>query len=197
MRLNQKFYNQPTLKIARQLLGKFLVKKESAGGQSHFLVGRIIETEAYVGPKDLASHASRGRTPRTKIMFGEPGYWYVYLIYGMYYCLNVVTEHKNYPAAVLIRSVEPVSGFKESIKTDGPGKLCRGFKIDKQLNGSPAFGTQAKLWIEDRGLEIKSNRIKKSPRIGVDYAGEYKGKLWRFCIKKTKYPPSPWTKVQG
>jgi DNA-3-methyladenine glycosylase len=99
MRLKQKFYNQPTLKVAQQLLGKFLIRKID----NKKLVSKIIETEAYVGPNDLASHASRGRTKRTEIMFGQPGYWYIYLIYGIYYCLNIVTEYKNCPAVVLIR----------------------------------------------------------------------------------------------
>jgi len=178
MRLNQQFYNQPTVKVAKALLGKFLVHKVNG----KILVGKIIETEAYVGPKDLASHASRGKTKRTEIMFGEAGYWYVYLIYGMYYCLNIVTEHKNYPAAVLIRKVEPVSGLKEKIKTDGPGKLCRAFIIDKNLNGMSSFEKKSKLWIEDRGEIIKPDKIKKAPRVGVDYAGEYKNKLWRFKL---------------
>jgi DNA-3-methyladenine glycosylase len=178
MKLPHNFYNQSTIKIARQLLGKFLISKV----KGKKIVGMITETEAYVGPNDKASHASRGKTPRTEIMFGEPGYWYIYLIYGMYYCLNIVTEHKNYPAAVLIRAVKPVSGLKPEIKTDGPGKLCKAFKIDKNLNGKTAFDKKTNLWIEDRGLKIKSSQIKKSPRIGVDYAKEYKDKLWRFYI---------------
>ena len=177
-RLTQQFYNQKTIAVAQQLLGKFLIY--NAGNKK--IIGEITETEAYIGPNDLASHASKGKTARTEIMFGPPGFWYVYLIYGMYYCLNIVTEHKNYPAAVLIRAVESVSGFKPNAKTDGPGKLCKAFKIDKNLNGKPAFGKNAKLWIEDRGIKIKPSQIKKSPRIGVDYAGVYKDKLWRFRI---------------
>jgi DNA-3-methyladenine glycosylase len=101
----------------------------------------------------------------------------------MYYCLNIVTERKNYPAAVLIRAIKPINGIGQKIKTDGPGKLCRALKIDKILNNQPAFGSKTKLWIEDRGIKIPSNQIKKSPRIGVDYAGEYKDKLWRFYLK--------------
>lgn len=178
MRLKQSFYNQPTLKLAQQLLGKFLIRE--VGNKK--IIGQITETEAYLGPNDLASHASRGRTPRTEIMFGDPGFWYIYLIYGMYYCLNIVTEHKNCPAAILIRSVKPISGLKPNLKTDGPGKLCRAFKIDKVLNSSPAFGPKSKLWIEDRGIKIKPSQIKKTPRVGVDYAGKYKDKLWRFKI---------------
>lgn len=180
MRLNQKFYNQSTLKIAQQLLGKFLIRK--IGNKK--IVGKIIETEAYVGPKDLASHASKGRTPRTEIMFGPPGFWYIYLIYGMYYCLNIVTQRRDYPAAVLIRAVEPISGLKPKIKTDGPGKLCQAFKIDKTLNNTPAFTQSTKLWIEDQGEIMLPGQIKKAPRIGVDYAGVYKNKLWRFYYSK-------------
>ncbi|MFA6410878.1 MAG: DNA-3-methyladenine glycosylase [Candidatus Buchananbacteria bacterium] len=176
MRLPQQFYNQPTLKVAQQLLGKFLVHK--IGKKT--IISLITETEAYVGPKDKASHASRGKTPRTEIMFGQPGFWYIYLIYGMYYCLNVVTEKNDYPAAVLIRAVK-LQPENNKLKTDGPGKLCRALKIDKKLNGQPAFG-KTSLWIEDNGLKIKPSQIKKAPRIGVDYAKEYKDKLWRFYL---------------
>jgi len=178
MRLNQKFYNQSTLKVARLLLGRFVIRK--IGQQK--IIGLITETEAYIGPNDLASHASRGRTKRTEIMFGPAGFWYVYLVYGMHYCLNIVTEHKNYPAAVLIRAVEPSKGLTDKVKTNGPGKLCRAFKIDKNFNAHPAFGRHNQLWIENQGEKIKLSQIKKSPRIGVDYAGEYKNKLWRFHL---------------
>ncbi|MFA6255482.1 MAG: DNA-3-methyladenine glycosylase [Patescibacteria group bacterium] len=178
MRLNQSFYNQPTRKVASQLLGKFLIRK--IGNKK--IIGEITEVENYIGPNDLASHASRGRTKRTELMFGQGGFWYIYLIYGMYYCLNIVTEHKNYPAAVLLRAVKPISGLGSKMKTDGPGKLCRAFKIDKSLNGKPAFGKNCQLWIEDRGVKILPRQIKKSTRIGVDYAGKYKDKLWRFYI---------------
>src|SRR3989338_1308116 len=183
MRLKKEFYRQPTLKLSQQLLGKFLVRK--IGRKK--IVGKIVETESYIGPNDLASHASRGKTPRTQIMFGDGGFWYIYLGYGMYYCLNIVTEHKNYPAAVLIRAVEPVAGLKSDTKTKGPGKVCRAFKIDKNLNGTRAFGNKARLWIEDRGIKLKPNQIKKTTRIGVDYAGEYKNKLWRFYIKDNPF----------
>lgn len=181
MRLPPSFYLQPTLKLSRQLLGKFLVKKTSRGR----LVGKITEVEAYVGSDDLASHASRGQTKRNAVMFGPGGYWYVYLIYGRYYCLNIVTESTGYPAAILIRAVEPVSGLLPKIKTDGPGKLCRSFGITGAFNQAPAFGSNAKLWIEDRGVIIKSHQIKTSPRIGVDYAKTYKNKPWRLYLKKS------------
>ena len=186
--LPQKFYNQPTLQVARQLLGKYLVRQ--IGGQK--IKGIITETEAYVGPQDLASHASRGRTPRTAIMFGPPGYWYVYLIYGMYYCLNVVTEKQNYPAAVLIRALKPVSGIETMARhrpnknfaqlTNGPGKLCQALCIDKDFNGQPAFGSTS-LYIEDNSLILSPSQIKTAPRVGVDYAGEYKNKSWRFIAQ--------------
>lgn len=133
----------------------------------------ITEVEAYVGPKDKASHASRGKTERTRVMFGRPGYWYVYLIYGLYYCLNIVTEKEGYPAAILIRSVE---------KVKGPGRLCRKFKIDTTFNQKPA-SRKTGLWIEDRGVIVRPGSISGGKRIGVEYAGKWKEKPWRFYFK--------------
>lgn len=182
-KLNRSFYLQPTLKVAQELLGKFLVHRI---GQKK-IVGRITETEAYTGPKDKASHASRGRTSRTELMFGTAGFAYVYLIYGMYCCFNVVTERRNYPAAVLIRAIQPVTTgengyFRLHEKIiNGPGKVCRYLKIDKNLNGIDLTGNV--LWIEDLGEKIKKSKIGKAKRIGIDYAGEYKDKLWRFFLK--------------
>lgn len=168
-RLDRTFFERKTLVVARNLIGKLLVRKIG----STLYRGRITETEAYCGPKDLASHASKGATPRTKVMFGPAGYSYVYLIYGMYYCLNVVTEKAGYPAAVLIR------GVMLEKHHDGPGKLCRELKIDKKLNEIDMTKSK-ELWFEEDGA--KAGRIKKTPRIGVDYAGEYKDKLWRFVL---------------
>lgn len=182
MVLKKSFYNQNTLKVARDLLGCFLVRKFSDGKISKFI---IIETEAYCGPNDLASHASRGKTQRSEVMFGEAGMIYIYLVYGMYYMLNIVTEKKDYPAAVLIRAVESDSknsGF-ENAKLNGPGKLCRILKIDKSFNGLSIYNKKNGLWIE-RGRLKKTSQIKKTPRIGVDYAGEYKDKPWRFVLEK-------------
>ncbi|MDO8668707.1 MAG: DNA-3-methyladenine glycosylase [Candidatus Buchananbacteria bacterium] len=176
-KLPQNFYQSDTLKVARELLGKYLIRKIG----SKKIIGQIIETEAYCGPNDLASHASCGRTARTEIMFGPAGYLYVYMIYGMYYCLNIVTEEKDNPSAVLIRAVKPVAGLDSKIKTDGPGKLCRAFKIDKKQNNTKVFGKEAEIWIED--WQEKTNKIKSSPRIGVDYAQEYRDKPWRFYIE--------------
>ena len=188
MKLPRKFFEKKTLRVAKELLGCFLIRR--IGRRK--IVARIIETEAYCGPKDLANHASKGRTPRTEIMFGQAGYAYVYLIYGMYYCFNVVTERVNYPAAVLIRGME-INGQK----IIGPGKVCRELEIDKKLNGLDLIKSQ-KLWIENRRLmnqnlesKIEDRRAKANqqkfniislPRVGVDYAGEYKNKPWRFGI---------------
>ncbi len=176
-RLSRNFFVRPTLIVARELLGKILIRKigptspRLRRASRKIIRAMITETEAYCGPRDLASHASKGRTKRTEIMFGPPGHAYVYLIYGMYYCLNIVTEAENYPAAVLIRAVDAVG-------VNGPGKLCRFLKIDKTLNGEDTIKSR-RLWIED-GKELKPRQIGRAKRIGVDYAGPYKDKLWRF-----------------
>ena len=167
------FYARPTLPVARSLLGKYLVRETSAGLRA----GRIIEVEAYAGFHDRASHASRGRTKRAEVMFGPPGLAYVYLIYGMYHCLNVVTDRAEFPAAVLIRAVEGEAGL-----IDGPGRVCRSLTIDRELNYHDLTSGKA-LWIEDRGGRIRPAQIEASPRIGVDYAGAWAAKPWRFRLK--------------
>ncbi|MDO8492344.1 MAG: DNA-3-methyladenine glycosylase [bacterium] len=176
-RLTRAFFNRPTLTVAKELLGKFLVRK--IGRKT--ITAMITETEAYCGPNDLASHASRGKTPRTEIMFGPPGHAYIYLIYGMYHCFNIVTEKENYPAAVLIRAVAPTYR-RGNGPVNGPGKLCRYFQIDKSLNNEDLTENK-RLWVEDCKTKIKPNQIRRLPRIGVGYAGSYKDKLWRFFIK--------------
>jgi DNA-3-methyladenine glycosylase len=184
-KLPRSFYSGSTLQVASDLLGKVLVREFD----DRRLAGKIVETEAYVGPHDLACHASKGHTPRTSIMFGPAGYAYVYMIYGFYFCLNVVTERKGHPAAVLIRGVEPLEGLdimrqlrnnpdRDTNVASGPGKLCMAMSIDKRLNGEDLLGRT--LWIEDRKLE--TGTILTSPRVGVDYAGEYKDKPWRFYL---------------
>lgn len=214
-RLSRTFFNRPTLRVARELLGKFLVRRigqkillatcpaqNRKGSQRDIvLYGMITETEAYCGPNDLASHASRGRTPRTEVMFGPPGHAYVYLIYGMYHCLNVVTEKEGYPAAVLIRgaiifdelngparqnfSTSAKGALAESMSKNlgGPGKLCRYFQIDRDLNKED-LTTSENLWFEDRGIKIQPGQIKCLPRIGINYAGAYKNKPWRFVLRR-------------
>ncbi|MGH7766191.1 MAG: DNA-3-methyladenine glycosylase [Candidatus Binatia bacterium] len=193
MKIARSFYEQPTVQVARQLLGKYLVRKHAEGTA----VGRIVETEAYVGPKDLACHASRGRTARTEVMFGPAGYAYVYFIYGMYYCLNIVTEAMDHPSAVLIRALEPVEGI-DVMKTrrhadvlrnlaSGPGKLCQALAIDKALNRADVCGSA--LYVEDRG--DPAPKILATLRIGVDYAGKWKDKPWRFLIRGNEFVSKP------
>lgn len=179
-KLPREFYDRPTLTVARELIGTHLVRAH----QGKRLVGRIVETEAYQGPHDLAAHSSRGLTPRTATMFGQPGYAYVYLIYGFWHCLNVVTRAAGTPHAVLIRAIEPVTNIDD--KTWGPGLLCRACHIDRALNGADLLGEG--LWIE-RSVEIprKRPRIARSPRIGVDYAEEWAFKPWRFYDRDSPY----------
>ncbi len=171
------FFNRPTLTVARGLLGKVLIRKI---GKKEIAV-KITEAEAYIGPRDRASHASRGRTKRTEPMFGASGTVYVYLIYGMYHCLNIVTESEGFPAAVLIRAAVPLDGKTDEKETNGPGKLCRFLKIGKKFNGTNIFKSE-NLQLENRGFKICASKIKKGRRIGVDYAGSWAKKPWRFYL---------------
>ena len=168
MRLNRKFFNRNTVDVAKELLGKYLIRKVNG----KIIKAKIIETEAYCGTRDLACHASKGSTPRTKVMFGPAGFTYIYLIYGMYHCLNIVTEKEGYPAAVLIRGVGNIIG---------PGKVCRELKIDRGLNNIDITKSK-EIWIENLDDQIDPRQIKKGKRIGVDYAGKWKDKLWRFYL---------------
>jgi DNA-3-methyladenine glycosylase len=171
--LSRRFFNRPTLVVARSLIGKYLVRENGHGT----VAGRIVEVEAYVGSQDMACHASKGRTARTEVLFGPPGISYVYLIYGMYHMLNVVTERTEFPAAVLIRAIE-VDG--ELI--DGPGKLCRVLEIDRSLNRLDLTHERS-LWFEDRGTRVSGKQVGTFPRIGVDYAGVWAKKPWRFRLR--------------
>jgi DNA-3-methyladenine glycosylase len=146
-------------------------------------VGRIVETEAYMGPKDLAAHSARGRTARTEVMFGEPGHAYVYFIYGFWYCLNIVTAAAGVPHAVLLRGLEPVSGITD--KSWGPGLLCRAMNIDRRLNGADLLGDV--LWLERPAVNAKRPRITRTTRIGVDYAGDWAKRPWRFFDSASPY----------
>lgn len=173
--LPRAYFQRPTLQVARGLLGKYLVRKNG----SKTLTGRIIEVEAYIGPEDRACHASRGRTARTDVMFGPAGVAYVYLVYGMHHCFNIVTERVGYPSAVLVRAVENADTLA---LIDGPGRVCRFLVIDRTLNRSDLTMGE-RLWVEDRGERISASTIAAYPRIGVDYAGTWATKPWRFRLK--------------
>lgn len=170
--LPEAFYNRPTLSVAEKLLGKFLVR-EAAGVQTAL---QIREVEAYDGHLDRASHAYRGKTKRTSVMFGPAGVWYVYLVYGMHWMLNVVTGPREYPAAILIRAAG---------ECRGPGKLTKNLGVDGNFNEKPAV-QKTGLWIEDRGL-APNMKIQRTPRIGVAYAGrEWAKKPYRFLLSPGK-----------
>jgi DNA-3-methyladenine glycosylase len=172
LKLSREYYAGRTLHVARDLIGKHLVHADG----NILRIGRIVETEAYRGPEDLAAHSSRGRTQRTEVMFGPPGHAYVYLIYGFWNCLNVVTAAEGVPHAVLLRALEPVAGITD--KTWGPGLLCRAMNIDRSLNGEDLCGDR--LWIERSPGEQPRPRITRATRIGVDYAGDWAARPWRF-----------------
>jgi len=175
--LLQKFFNRGAPIVARELLGKYLIVRRN-GKEKAFM---ITETEAYDGLHDKASHASRGKTPRNAPMFGGAGRFYVYLCYGMYWMLNVVTGEKGYPAAVLIRGVKGGKGIKGERGITGPGRLTKMLCIDKRFNNKMA-NKKTGLWFEDRGACISLRQIEKTPRIGVPYAGEWVRKPYRFFI---------------
>ncbi|HEY6643120.1 DNA-3-methyladenine glycosylase [Povalibacter sp.] len=179
-KLPRSFYAHETLTVAKELLGLHLVRVGAEGRQ----VGRIVEVEAYKGPHDLAAHSARGRTQRTEVMFGPPGHAYVYLIYGFWNCLNVVTAAHGVPHAVLIRGLEPISGISDT--THGPGLLCRALGIDRTLNGTDLTG--GTLWIErPLAKDYRAPKIVRSTRIGVDYAGAWAQKPWRFFDAQSPY----------
>lgn len=171
-KINRKFFERPTLEVASDLLGKYLVRNY----RGKKIIGEITETEAYIGENDLACHASHGRTPRTEIMYGEAGNTYIYLVYGMHYMFNIVTEKKDFPAAVLIRAIK---ANKELI--DGPGKISKLMRIDKNLNNEDLVVSK-KLWLEDPGFKINKKHIKKSSRVGIPYAKHCQKYLWRFTL---------------
>lgn len=176
-----------TREIARDLLGRILVHEETAG--------RIVETEAYLGVTDRACHAWGGkRTPRLEPLYGPPGHAYIYLIYGMYHCLNVVTKPAGQPECVLIRALEPIAGLE--IMADrsgqakaerfcaGPGRLCRALGLDRSLSGVSLLSGPFFL---SEGSPVPGSEILSSPRVGVDYAGEDKDRPWRFFVKGSPF----------
>lgn len=181
-KLPRTFYDRDTVTVARELLGKHLV--HVADGMTQ--VGRIVETEAYLGPQDLASHSVKGITERTRVMFGPPGHAYVYLIYGVHHCLNVVTERQGHGSAVLLRALEPISNV--SLRTCGPGLLCRALGVDKRLNGHDLLGDE--LFLAEPA-EQERLAIVSRPRIGVDYAGHWAKRRLRFYIKGNGFISRP------
>ena len=191
-RLNRTFFNRDTQLVAPNLLGKYLVRETNNG----IMIGKIIEVEAYLGPQDKACHCyGNKRTERTKIMYGKPGTLYIYYIYGMYFCLNVITEVEGFPCAVFIRQLFPVEGMdlmKENRKTkigknyknlvDGPGKLCMALEITKdQFNGKDSCSPSSKLYFCE-GEIVSHKKIVISKRIGIEYAEEDKDRLLRFTL---------------
>ena len=192
-KLPREFYTRPdVLEVARDLLGKKLVVPNRNGTR---VAGIIVETEAYRGPEDRASHAYGGRrTNRTETMYGPGGTAYVYFVYGMYNQFNVVTNSVDHPHAVLIRALEPVEGIELMRKrrhnqpdhnlTNGPGKLCIALGIDRKLDAADLLGDE--VWLE-AGEKISRSRILAGPRIGIDYAEEWKDKPWRFWIRSNPF----------
>ncbi|WP_163868934.1 DNA-3-methyladenine glycosylase [Myxococcus eversor] len=175
------FYARPALVVARDLLGTLLVVVDAAGQRR---VGRIVETEAYIGEHDLACHAAKGLTPRTEVMFGPPGRAYMYLIYGMHHCFNVVTDAPGVAAAVLVRAVEPVEGLEAKERTDGPGKLCKALGLtlahNRQELSSPGLHLLP-------GVEVAEARVERGPRIGVDYAGAWAHEPFRLWVRDSQH----------
>ncbi len=193
--LTEKFFNRPALTVAHGLLGKYLVRKipplqnASKGKRGREIAFCITEVEAYDGAHDLASHARYGLTPRTSIMFGPPGRFYVYFTYGMHWLMNVVVRSEGYPAAVLLRAGvarDPKTGKK--IFVNGPARLTKFLKIDKRQDGAVA-ARKSGIWIEDRGAKIKKKDIVAGKRIGVAYAGPvWANKRWNFKLKRLPEP---------
>src|SRR6185436_13348901 len=164
----RKFYDRPTRTVARELIGARLIRVQDGVR----LAGLITETEAYISQEDLACHAKAGLTPRTRVMFGEAGHAYVYFTYGNHWMLNVVTEREGFPAAVLIRAIQPVEGVDTMLErrhgrdTFGPGKLCQALGITKSENGVDLTNKSGGLWIET-GLQVPNSRVTKGPRVGL------------------------------
>ncbi len=169
--LSAAFFDGPALTVARRLLGQVLVHGRRRA--------RIVEVEAYLGPHDKASHSYKGRTARTEVMFGPPGQAYVFLVYGMHHCFNVVTGRG---AAVLVRAVEPLAAV--TLRTDGPGRLTRALGIDLSHNAHPL--QRRPLWLE-AGPKVPARQVARGPRIGVDYAEEWASRPYRLWVKGNSF----------
>ncbi|MBS7527855.1 DNA-3-methyladenine glycosylase [Fusibacter paucivorans] len=193
-KIDKVFYNRDAVTVAKELLGKMIVFKDAQG----LYKAKIVETEAYMGITDKAAHSYGGRrTKRVEVMYGEPGHAYVYMIYGIHFCLNVVTEARDNPQAVLIRGIEPIEGIEQMAQNrygkkyenltsqqkknmvNGPGKLCRALGIDRRQNGMDLCGDT--LYIVDSDISDPFS-IASAKRIGIDYAEEARDYLWRFYI---------------
>jgi DNA-3-methyladenine glycosylase len=188
--LDVEFYSIPASRVARSLLGMHLVRVL----EGVRLVGKIIETEAYQGEEDQACHARAGRTARTAVMYGPPGRAYIYFTYGMHWMLNVVCEEVGFPAAVLVRGVQPLEGLDQIALrrpgvpqrswTDGPAKLCRAFGIDGSLNSLDLTTPNSQMWIE-AGQPPAEDQVMRGPRVGIGYAGEpWLSMPWRFLLRE-------------
>ncbi|MBI1748318.1 MAG: DNA-3-methyladenine glycosylase [Acidobacteria bacterium] len=189
MPLPRSFYSGHTLRVAEKLLGQLLVHNSAEGE----IAGRIVEAEAYIGEDDPACHAAKGYTPRTAIMYGEPGHAYVYFTYGMHYMFNVVTERKGFPGAVLIRAVEPIKGIEIMARhrrrvtdpknlANGPAKLCQAFRIDRHLNGVDLC--RSVLYVERLSQKGHTSKILWTPRIGISDGLD---RHWRCCLAENPY----------
>ncbi len=193
-RLPRSFYERPTITVARDLLGKVLVRRRG----KLFLTGRIVEVEAYLGERDPASHAFRGRTARNEVMFRTGGHLYVYFTYGMHFCANVVTEGEGRGRAVLLRALEPLGGISAMARyrgiapgdvrnlCSGPAKLCQAFGIGRSDNGTDLTGPE--IWIAEDADSVSPGRIRRSPRIGISTATRYH---WRFTVADSAYLSRP------
>ena len=173
-KLPRSFYDRDTIMVARELLGKHLVHRSHGMKRA----GKIVEVEAYLGPHDLAAHSAKGLTGRTRVMFGPPGHAYVYLIYGIYHCMNVVTEREGHASAVLLRAIEPLKNVEG--RTQGPGLLCRAMGIDRRLNAADLLSDD---FFITAPATMEPFVIVKRPRIGVDYAKHWARRHLRFYIK--------------
>jgi DNA-3-methyladenine glycosylase len=181
-RLPPAFFDRDTRIVARALLGKLLVHQDGRVRRA----ARIVETEAYHGTRDRASHARAGPTPRAAVMFGPPGRAYVYRVYGLHHCMNVVTGPAGFPAAVLVRAAEPVEGCLHS--TRGPGNLCRALRIEATLHTGSDLAT-GPVWIED--APRPRARVIRTPRVGVAFAGDWARRPWRYLLAGNAWVSGP------
>ena len=182
-RLLRKFFIRDTLKVAKDLLGKYIIRNF----RGKKIIGKIVEVETYIGPEDKASHAYGGKvTRRNRAEYLRGGHVYIYLVYGMYWQFNLSTGKAGSPECVLIRAVEPVANLKDR-EGSGPGKFCRSFKLNKSFYGEDVTKSK-RLWLGDGGIRIPKSKIAASPRIGIDYAGPIWSKMpWRFYIQGNQF----------